>query len=142
MARVLWTVALTAFVVWGVTTAPGRPFSWTMYSGSSKAFLWIGEGQDVHVAAYEELCLAPDNHYLSVADLRRLVAERGRPPSLHGLQGFVIGSRGGWIVTSADGSGRLRWGRLPQSPQQSGSPGNEDLLALSKAVGRLGCRRA
>ena len=145
MARVLWTVALMAFVVWGATSAPGHPFSWTMYSGSSKAFLWLGEGQSVHVAAYEELHLAPDNHYLSVTDLQKLVAERGDLPPLGTLQGFVIGSKGSWLFTSNADSGRLTWGRLSQSPGSPRSPGpsgDQDLLALSKAVGRLGCRQA
>src|SRR5437867_4008548 len=94
MAKVLWTVALAAFVAWGATVKPGRPFSWTMYSGSSKAFLWIGEGKGRHVARYEELRLAPDNHYLSVADLQALVSGRS---DLDSLQGFVIGSHGRWF---------------------------------------------
>jgi len=133
MAKVLWTVALAAFVAWGATVKPGRPFSWTMYSGSSKAFLWIGEGKGRHVARYEELRLAPDNHYLSVADLQALVSGRS---DLDSLQGFVIGSHGSWFVTNEAEPGRLAWRRLSELPA------NGDLLALSKALGRAGCRQA
>ena len=73
-------VVLVACVAWGATTRPGRPFSWTMYSGSSKAFLWTETDASPHVASYESLRLAPDSHYLSEADLRRLLAEAEAPP--------------------------------------------------------------
>ena len=95
-------VVLAAAVLWGATASPGRPFSWTMFSGSSKAFLWLRE-QPPRLASTDDLHLTPDSHYLLQRDLQRL-AEAGALPALDGV---IVGSRGSWAV-ACDGEGDLR----------------------------------
>jgi len=120
-------VVLVACVAWGATTRPGRPFSWTMYSGSSKAFLWTETDASLHVASYESLRLAPDSHYLSEADLRRLLAEAEAPPGLHGL---IIGSRTSWsVATGAD----------PHCLASVALAEHAALPELAEALRRFGC---
>jgi hypothetical protein len=100
---VAWGVVLATAVVWGATTRPGRPFAWTMFCGSSKAFLWLGEQPPRRLASTADLHLTPDSHYLLERDLRRL-ADAGTLPALDGL---ILGSRGSWTVAH-DGEGGLR----------------------------------
>jgi hypothetical protein len=102
MIGVFASVALAVAVVWGARARPGRPFSWTMFSGSSKAFLWLRE-QPPRLASTDDLRLTPDSHYLLERDLQRL-AEAGALPALDGL---ILGSRGSWTV-ACDGEGGLR----------------------------------
>jgi hypothetical protein len=89
---------VAGFVCWGAFAPPGRPFSWTMFSGSSKAFLWT-RGEPGRWMSTDDLGLTPDAHYLLEADLRRL-ADDGLPP----LEGLIVGSRGTRMV-SCDGPG-------------------------------------
>lgn len=118
-------LALVAGVVWGVAARPGLPFSWTMFSGSSKAFLWLDEPRQSHVATPDELRLTPDSHYLLAADLERL-AEAGALPALHGL---VVGSRGSRRV-AYDASLGLRSGPVER---------DDDLAELVAALRRHAC---
>lgn len=92
---------LVIAVVWGATARPGQPFSWTMFSGSSKAFLWLRE-QPQRTASTDDLHLTPDSHYLLERDLQRL-AEAAALPALDGV---IVGSRGSWTVAS-DSEGDL-----------------------------------
>ncbi len=94
--------ALAMAVVWGVTARPGRPFSWTMFSGSSKAFLWLRDGSRRRLASTDDLHLTPDSHYLLESDLKQL-AQAGALPVLDGL---ILGSRGSWKV-ACDTDARL-----------------------------------
>ncbi|HEV7806171.1 MAG TPA: hypothetical protein VGO80_10145 [Solirubrobacteraceae bacterium] len=96
-------VVLATAVVWGVMARPGRPFSWTMFSGSSKAFLWLCEQPPGRSATTDDLHLTPDSHYLLERDLQRLAEAR----SLPALDGLIVGSLGSWTVT-CDGEGGLR----------------------------------
>lgn len=103
-------VALLVFVVWGVVTSPHHPFSWAMYSGSTKGFLWTEGADGPRVLSYEELGLAPDSHFLSTADLRRLVDEKPRSTPVNAL---VIGYRRTWLMSYAADRGFRVEGPLP-----------------------------
>jgi hypothetical protein len=95
MTELLSVAVLAAAVAWGALRAPGRPFSWTMFSGSSKAFLWTaGDGGRPRLATHDELRLAPDAHYLRATDLREL-AQSGLPP----LNGLIVASSGSCVVS-------------------------------------------
>ncbi|MEU2393409.1 hypothetical protein [Streptomyces sp. NPDC007369] len=105
-------VALLApFVVWGALTPPDRPFSWGMYSASSKAYLWHGDGRaGGTVLSTRQLGLSPEGHFLTLRDLRPLFADgESRTP----LWGYVIGSDGGWQVRYTPADRRLYLARLP-----------------------------
>ncbi len=114
-------VLLATAVAWGALTSPGRPFSWTMFSGSSKAFLWLDE-RPPRLASPDDLHLTPDSHYLLERDLQRL-AETGELPALDGV---IVGSRGSCTVAS-DGEAGLRTEPL--------DPGDE-LVQLASALRR------
>ena len=88
-------VLLALFVGWGARTSPNRSFSWGMYSGSTKGFLWTEVAESPRVLNYDEIRLAPDSHFMSVPELRRLMSQGNQQISLHGL---VIGSSGSWLV--------------------------------------------
>jgi hypothetical protein len=119
-------VVLAASVVWGATSTPGRPFSWTMFSGSSKGFLWMRGDGGSHWADIDELHLAPDAHYLREADLRRL-AEDGLPA----LDGLIVGSSGSWTVAHDGGGHALRAEPIARE---------EDLARLAATLRRHACR--
>ncbi|GAA0417256.1 hypothetical protein [Streptomyces luteireticuli] len=114
LALVGVAVALLAcFVVRGARTDPHRPFSWGMYSGSSKGFLWTWDGADggrPRLVHHRELGLSPEAHFLNIPELRRLLAATHPPLAFEGL---IIGSQGDWWVRY-DGSGRLRVARVPE----------------------------
>jgi hypothetical protein len=97
MIRIVALGLLLLFVVWGATRPPGRPFSWTMFSGSSKAFLWEPGERGPRFTGADELRLAPDAHYLSPAELDRLCAGSRVPIRVEGL---VISSWGNWFVSN------------------------------------------
>lgn len=99
-------VLLLAFVGWGAKADPGRLFSWAMYSGSAKGFLWTEVSGTPRTISYEELRLSPESHYLPLPQLHQLIAQRPPPVPLRGL---LIGSQGNWLVTyNADNSqGRI-----------------------------------
>lgn len=84
-------VLLVLFVGWGVRTDPHRPFSWGMYSESSKGFLWTEAGGVPRVPPHRELRLAPESHFLTLPTLRRMLAEAD--PAMP-LEGLIIGSAG------------------------------------------------
>jgi hypothetical protein len=118
-------LVLAAAVIWGATATPGRPYSWTMYSGSSKAFLWLADQPVRSCATTDALRLTPDSHYLREADLRRLAAD-GELPAVDGL---IIGSHGSWkVVCNADTG--LHTERLSR---------DEDLAELAAALRRTAC---
>jgi hypothetical protein len=94
MAELLVLAALAAFVVWGATISPHRRFSWAMYSGSTKAFLWITGEDGPRPARPEDLRLSPDNHLLTLPDLARILDDGPAPP----LQGLIIGYTGNYFV--------------------------------------------
>lgn len=120
--------ALLLGVLWGVTATPGRPFTWTMYSGSSKALLHIRHGDGTRPAKPSELGLSPDAHYLLEAHLRAIAD--AVPPALPALDGMIVGSRGSWTV-SYDGPGTT----LHTAPIAYG----DDLEQLSAALRRYSC---
>lgn len=95
---------LLLFVGWGVRTNPNRSFSWGMYSGSTKGFLWTEVSGRPRALSYDELRLAPESHFLSLPELRRLIAQRHQKIP---FQGLIIGSQGNWLV-NYDGDPRLR----------------------------------
>lgn len=113
-------VVLALAVVWGAIARPGRPFSWTMFCGSSKAFLWLREYPSGRLALPDDLHLTPDSHYLLERDLQRL-AEAGALPALDGM---IVGSRGSWTV-ACDGKGRLRTERIDS---------DDELVQLASAL--------
>lgn len=113
---------LATAVVWGATTRPGYPLSWTMFSGSSKAFLWLRKQPARRFASTDDLHLTPDSHYLLEADLQRLAAAGALPP----LEGLIVGSRGSWKVTF-DADAGLRTERI--DPE-------DDLAQLAAALRR------
>lgn len=115
-------------LLWGVTAVPGRPFTWTMYSGSSKALLHIRHGDGSHPATTDELGLSPDAHYLLETHLRALADSS--PPTLPALDGMIVGSRGSWTV-SYDGAGAT----LHTSAIAYG----EDLEQLAAMLRRYSC---
>lgn len=94
MAELLVLLALAAFVAWGAMISPRRRFSWAMYSGSTKAFLWITGEEGPRPARPEDLRLSPENHLLTVPDLARVLDE-GAAPALGGL---IIGYTGNYVV--------------------------------------------
>ncbi|MFI6528427.1 hypothetical protein [Streptomyces uncialis] len=102
-------VLLAAFVFWGARVSPNRPFSWAMYSGSSKGFLWSDDGS-VTVLPVHRLRIAPGGHFLTVPELRALLADGDFELPLRGL---IIGSDGGWEVRYEPAEHRLRLTRLP-----------------------------
>jgi hypothetical protein len=99
MTELVALAVLAVFVVWGATIDPRRPFSWAMFSGSSKGFLWLRGKPVSRWAGIDDLRLAPSAHYLRESDLRALVYE-GLPP----LDGLIVGTRGSMTVTH-DGAG-------------------------------------
>lgn len=101
---------LAVFVIWGVRTSPDRPFSWAMYSGSSKGFLWQDRGTATVLTAHQ-LRIAPGGHFLTVPELRGLLADGGFADLP--LRGLLIGSDGGWEVRYDPTGHRLRLARLP-----------------------------
>jgi hypothetical protein len=119
-------VLLVAAVVGGVLAKPGRPFSWTMFCGSSKAFVWLRE-RPPRLASTDDLHLTPDSHYLLERDLQRL-AEVGALPALDGV---IVGSRGSWAA-ACDGEGVLR--TEPMDP-------DDELTQLASALRRACPRR-
>jgi hypothetical protein len=88
-------VLLVLFVCWGARTSPNRSFSWGMYSGSTKGFLWTEAAGVPRVLNYDEVRLAPDSHFMSVPELRRLMDQGNQKISLNGL---IIGSSGNWLI--------------------------------------------
>ncbi|MGW2598836.1 hypothetical protein [Streptomyces klenkii] len=100
---------LAVFVVWGARISPNRPFSWGMYSASSKGYLWSGPDERT-VLPPHRLLIAPTGHYLTVLELRNLLADAGFDMPLHGL---IIGSEGGWQVHYDPARHRMRVARLP-----------------------------
>ena len=94
MAELLVLLALAAFVAWGATISPRRRFSWAMYSGSTKGFLWIIGENGPRPARPEDLRLSPDNHLLTLPDLARVLDDGGAPP----LRGLIIGYTGNYVV--------------------------------------------
>lgn len=103
-------VALALFVAWGSLTSPHRPFSWGMYSGSAKAFLWTELPDHPRVLGYDELGLAPDSHFLSLPELRKLADQKPLPAPAHGL---IVGYRYNWLVTGTGGRAFRVTGPLP-----------------------------
>ena len=95
MVEFILLVLLILFVGWGARTSPNRSFSWGMYSGSTKGFLWTEVAGSPRVLNYDEVRLAPDSHFMSVSELRRLMNQGNWQISLHGL---IIGSSGNWLV--------------------------------------------
>ena len=102
ITSIVAVAALAMAVVWGVAAPPGRPFSWTMFSGSSKALLWLRDGSRRRLASTDDLHLTPDSYYLLESDLKQL-ARAGALPVLDGL---ILGSRGSWKV-ACDTDARL-----------------------------------
>jgi hypothetical protein len=90
-------VLLVLFVLWGVRTSPHGPFSWGMYSGSSKGFLWTAAEPDGRrrPVCHRELGLVPEGHFLTVTELHRLL--RATEPQLP-FDGLIIGSAGEWRI--------------------------------------------
>ncbi|WP_416875382.1 hypothetical protein [Kitasatospora sp. SC0581] len=107
-------IALAVLVVWGAWTSPHRLFSWGMYSGSSKGFLWIQHEGRPHPIDIEQLHLAPGSHYLNIPELRRLLAHADLDTPLSGL---IIGSDGGWQLHYDPATRKLRLARLPTGQQ-------------------------
>jgi hypothetical protein len=66
-----------------------------MYSGSTKGFLWTEVAGVPRVLNYDEVRLAPDSHFMSVPELRRLMDQGNQKISVNGL---IIGSSGNWLV--------------------------------------------
>ena len=99
MVEFISLVLLMLFVGWGARTSPNRSFSWGMYSGSTKGFLWTEAAGSPRVLNHDEIRLAPDSHFMSMPELRRLMSQGNRQISLHGL---VIGSSGNWLVRYED----------------------------------------
>jgi hypothetical protein len=105
---------LLVFVLWGAMAQPTHPFSWGMYSGSTKGFLWTEGVSGPRIPRYAELRLTPDGHFLSLEELRRMIEQT--PPSIP-LRGFIIGSRGNWFVTYEPGQRRLKATPLPEGTE-------------------------
>ncbi|WP_157882067.1 hypothetical protein [Streptomyces rubellomurinus] len=117
-------VLLGLFVRWGVRTSPHRPFSWGMYSGSSKGFLWTsGEGDGRRrPVCHHELGLAPEGHLLTLTELHRLLGTTA--PQVR-FEGLIIGSTGDW---------RIRYeGRLLAAPIPPGA-GHARLVAALREL--------
>ena len=122
-------VLLVPFVVWGARTDPHRPFSWGMYSESSKGFLWTNAGGVPRVPSHRELRLAPESHFLTLPTLRRMLAEAD--PAMP-LEGMIIGSAGGCRVRYD--SDRRRLAITPIAP-------GTELTALHTELRRLTATR-
>jgi len=86
---------LVPFVCWGARTSPNRSFSWGMYSGSTKCFLWTEVAGVPRALNHDEVRLAPDSHFMSAPELRRLMSQGNQKISLNGL---IIGSSGNWLI--------------------------------------------
>ncbi|MFG2140147.1 hypothetical protein [Streptomyces sp. NPDC048650] len=126
---VLAAVLLACFVVWGTRTDPHRPFSWGMYSGSSKGFLWTRDGDEggpPRLVGHRELGLSPEAHFMNVPELHRLLTATRPPLSFEGL---IIGSQGGWRVQYDGKSGVLKAARVPEG---------QELDRLVRSLRRLG----
>jgi hypothetical protein len=95
VAELLALLALAVSVVVGATISPRRRFSWAMYSASTKAFLWVREPQGPRLARPQDLCLAPENHLLTLPDFARVLA--GTEPA-HPIEGLIIGYTGNHVV--------------------------------------------
>ncbi|HEY1971166.1 MAG TPA: hypothetical protein VGH89_24640 [Pseudonocardia sp.] len=95
MAELVALLALAGFVTYGATISPRRRFSWAMYSGSTKALLWVTGADGPRPARLDELGLAPDNHFLTVPDLARVLAKTKFPLP---LEGVIIGYTGDHAV--------------------------------------------
>ncbi len=124
----LAVVLLACFVLWGARTDPHRPFSWGMYSGSSKGFLWTWDGTEggpPHVVSHYELGLSPEVHFMNVPELHRLL-KATRPPLT--FEGLVIGSQGNWWVRYDEADGGLKAVRVPHG---------QEIDRLAKALRRL-----
>jgi hypothetical protein len=115
-------------VLWGAIATPGLPFTWTMYSGSSKALLHIRHRDGSRPATQDELGLSPEAHYLLEAHLRAMAESSA--PALPALDGMIVGSRGSWTV-SYDGAGTT----LHTSAIAYG----EDLEQLAAELRRYSC---
>ena len=122
MIRVVGFALFAAFVTWGVARVPGRPFSWTMFTGSSKPFLWVGDAGASRAAGTEELGLAPDAHYLLPGDLETLVDGNTVAP----FEGLILGTRGSWSVAYSPSVGLTK----------TTLPPDDDLRALAEALRR------
>ncbi|MFE6868586.1 hypothetical protein ACFVFS_18735 [Kitasatospora sp. NPDC057692] len=107
-------ITLAVFVAWGARTSPHRLFSWGMYSGSSKGFLWIQHEGRLHPLDIERLHLAPGSHYLNIPELRRLLPHTNLDTPLSGL---IIGSDGVWRLHYDPATRTLRLARLPAGQQ-------------------------
>ncbi len=128
MIEAIAALVLTAAVIWGATATPGRPFTWTMYSGSSKAFLWRADQPGGPWASLDDLHLTPDSHYLLKDDLRHLAADGALP----GVDGLIVGSRGSWKVT-CDAESGLQTQRVSR---------DDDVTELATALRQAACRQS
>ena len=126
MTELVALAVLAVFVVWGATIDPRRPFSWAMFSGSSKGFLWLRGDPVSRWASVDDLRLAPAAHYLRESDLRALVDE-GVPP----LDGLIVGTRGSLTVTYDPAEGIVT----------KTIDGDDVLLHLAAALRRYECPR-
>ncbi|MEU9016934.1 hypothetical protein [Actinomadura sp. NPDC048394] len=95
MAALLSLLPLALFIVWGATTNPRRPFSWGMYSASTKGFLWTETRDGPRPITHAQLGLTPDSHYLAPDDVAHLF---GQADDLPPIRGLIIGPQGGWTV--------------------------------------------
>ncbi|MEW1659188.1 hypothetical protein [Streptomyces sp. NPDC093707] len=121
-------VLLVLFVVWGVRTSPHRPFSWGMYSGSSKGFLWTRaetDGARWRPVRHRELGLEPEGHLLNVPELHRLLGTTAPPVRFDGL---ITGSAGDWRIRYEGGEPGGPAGRLYAAPLTPGT-GHARLIA-------------
>jgi hypothetical protein len=118
-------LVLVSCVGWGAWTHPHRPFSWGMYSESSKGYLWVEVDGEPRPISHTELRLAPGSHFLTLPTLRRFLADTD--PSIP-LRGLIIGSAGSYHVRYDPDRHRLGVTRL--------TPGTE-LETLGAALQRL-----
>lgn len=123
MIELVALVVLVISAAWGVTATPDRRLTWAMYSGSSKAFLWL-RGERARWASMDELRLVPEAFYLREADLE-LLAQEGLPA----LDGLIVGTRGSLTVACDAIEG------LVTTPVQ----GDEALVLLAAAIRRYEC---
>lgn len=122
-------LALAASVAWGATISPRRMFSWAMYSGSTKPFLWITEDGATRLARPGDLRLSPENHLLTLPDLARVLDADEPTPAIEGL---IIGYTGNYAV-------RYDPSRPRQLARARLADGTE-LERLADALRRLPCR--
>lgn len=127
MAELITLLALAGFVAYGAVISPRRRFSWAMYSGSTKALLWVRDADGPRPIRLDELGLAPDNHFLTVPDLARLLAKTRFPLAVEGL------------ITSHAGDQPVRYDptlrRLVVTP-----PTTNGVDTLAETLRRLSCR--